>query len=88
MISENSSDGYILEVGLVYPEELHELHKDYQLTSEKLEVSHNMLSKYCSNIPYKYDIKIGSINKLVLNLGNKNKYALHCRNLYVFKILM
>ena len=87
MISENSSDGYILEVDLIYPEELHELHKDYPLTSEKLEISDNMISKYCSNIAYKFEIKIGSLNKLVLNLSNKNKYALHCRNLHVFKIL-
>ena len=28
-VGENSSDGYILEVGLEYPDELHELHNDY-----------------------------------------------------------
>ena len=43
-----------------------------------------MLSKYCSNIVNEYGIKIGGVNKLVPNLGNKNKYALHYRNLQVY----
>ena len=52
--SENSSIGYILEVDLEYPSELHELHNDYTLASEKLETNQNMLSKYYSNIANKY----------------------------------
>ena len=35
-IGENSSDGYILEVDLKYPDELHELDNDYPLALEKL----------------------------------------------------
>ena len=53
-VSENSSTGYILEVDLEYPDELHDLHNDYPLAPEKLEVSQDMLSKYCSNITNKY----------------------------------
>ena len=34
-----------------------------------------MLSKYCSHIAKKYGIKVGGINKLVPNLGNKSKYV-------------
>ena len=52
-ISENSSNGYILEVDLEYPNELHQLHNDYPLASEKLEISNDMLSKYCSDIAEK-----------------------------------
>ena len=63
MIGENSLDRYTLEVDLEYPNELHELQNDYPLDPEKLELSHNMLSKYCSSIANKYDIKIGSVNK-------------------------
>ena len=64
-ISENSFIGYILEVDLEYPDELHNLHNDYPLAPEKLEITQNMLSKYCSDIANKYGIKIGGVNKLV-----------------------
>ena len=80
-IAENSSDGYILEIDLRYPDELHKLHNDDPLAPETLEISQNMLLKYCSNIANKYGIKIGGVNKLVPNLGNKSKYVLHYRNL-------
>ena len=80
-IVENSSDGYILEVDLKYLDKLHELHNDYPLAPEKLEIAHNMLSKYCSNIANKYEIKIGGVNKLVPNLSNKDKYVRHYENL-------
>ena len=71
-ISENSSDGNILEVDLNDLDELHKLHIGYLLAPEKLEISHNMLPNYCTSIANKYDIKI-SDNKLVRNLGNKSK---------------
>ena len=69
-MAENSLDGYILDIDHKYPGELHGLHNDYSLVPEKLEISHNMLSKYCSNIADIYDIKIGGVNKLFPNLGN------------------
>ena len=46
LINENTSDRYVLEVDLQSRDELHELHNDYPLAPEKLEGSHNMLSKY------------------------------------------
>ena len=46
-INEKRLMGYLLEVDLEYPDELHELHNDYPLAPEKLAVSSNMLSKYC-----------------------------------------
>ena len=55
LIGENSLDGCILEVELEYPDELHELHNDYPLAPGKLEINHDMLLKYCSNIASKYD---------------------------------
>ena len=73
LIGENSFDGYILEVDPEYPDELHELHNDYPLAPEKLEISHNMMSSYCSSTANKYNIKTGGVNKLVPNLSNKNK---------------
>ena len=43
-----------------------------------------MLSKYFSNIADKYGIKIGSVNKLIANLGNKSKFVFHYRNLQLY----
>ena len=83
-IGEKSSIGYILEVDLNYPDDLLKLHNDYALAPEKLEISQNMLSKYCCNIADEYGIKIGGINNLVPNLGNKSKYVVHYRNLQLY----
>ena len=83
-ISKNSSIGCILEVDLEYPSELHDLHNDYPLAPEKLEISQNMLSKYCFNIANEYGIKIGGVNELVPNLGNTSKYVVHYKNLQLY----
>ena len=42
-IGENSSNEYILEDDLEYPDALHELHNDYPLASEKLKITYYML---------------------------------------------
>ena len=83
-ISENSFVGYILQVDLEYPSELHDLHNDYPLAPEKLEISQNMLSKYCCNIANEYGIKIGGVNKLVPDLSNKRKCVVHYRNFQLY----
>ena len=46
-IRKNGSVGYILEVDFEYPSELYDLHNGYPLALEKLEISQNMLPKYC-----------------------------------------
>ena len=83
--SEYNSMGYILEIGLKYPSELHDLHNDYLLAPEKPEINQNMSSNHCSNIANKYGIEIGSVNKLVPNLSNKSKYVVHYKN---FQLLL
>ena len=82
-VGKDSSIGYILEFDLEYPSELHNLHNAYPLALEKLEISQDMLSKYCSGIADKCGIKIGGVNKLVPNLGNK-KYVAHYKNLQLY----
>ena len=76
-VNKKSDTGYLLEVNLEYPDELHELHNDYPLAPEKLAVSNDMLSTYCKKIAYKYDVKVGDVKKLIRNLGNKTKYVFH-----------
>ena len=58
-IPENRLIGYILKVDLEYCKELHDLHNDYSLYPEKIEISHDMRSKYCKDIADWYDIKVG-----------------------------
>ena len=74
----------IFQVDLEYPSELHELHNDFPLAPEKLEISQKMLSNYCLFIANEYGTKIGGVNKLVPNLGNKSKYVVHYKNLQLY----
>ena len=76
--------GVILEVDLEYPEELHDLHNDYPLAPEKVKVTEDMLSPYCQEIATKFNIRTGAVEKLVPNLGNKEKYVVHYRNLQLY----
>ena len=71
MSKKINSEEYVLVVDIECPSGLHDLHHDYPLAPEKLEISQDMLSKYCSDIADKYGIKIGGVNKSVPNLSNK-----------------
>ena len=71
-VSAESDVGYILEVDLEYPSELHDLHNDYPLAPEKMRVSKDMLSDYCLSIAEKYDVKVGDVAKLIPNLRDKS----------------
>ena len=64
LISEKSLIGYLLEVDLEYPDELHELHNDYLLAPKKTVVSSDILSKYWKEIASKYEIKDGDVKKI------------------------
>ena len=44
--TSNSSKGCFLKVDLEYPKELCELHNDYPIAAEKIEIKREMLSKY------------------------------------------
>ena len=80
-ISENSLIGYILEVDLEHCWNLHDLHNDYLLCLEKIEVSYDMLSKYCKDIADWYSIKVGGVKKWIPNLSDKVKYVVHYKKL-------
>ena len=80
-IENNSSTGYVLEVDLEYPQELHDIHNDYPLAPEKINIPKEWLSKYCLKIASVHNITTGTVKKLVPNLMNKNNYVIHYRNL-------
>ena len=83
-INRTSDIGYILEVDLKYPDELHELHNDYPLAPEKLAVSSDILSNYYKSIADKFDIRVDDVRKLIPNLADKSKYVPHYRNLQLY----
>ena len=78
---EDSELGYILEVDLEYPKELHDKHNICPLTPDHVQVNHDMLSPF----QRKYFPSIrGSVRKLFSNLNSKEKYAVHYRNLQLY----
>ncbi len=77
-----TNKGYILEVDLEYPKELHKSHNDYPLAPERLAVKKKM---GCQNI--KQDLEENNminVEKLVPNLMNEEKYVLHYKNLQLY----
>ena len=46
-IKNNSSTGYVLEVDLEYQQELHDIHNDYPLAPEKIDIPKEWLSDFC-----------------------------------------
>ena len=85
---DNGRTGFILEVDLEYPTELHDLHNDYPLAPEVMNVKANMLSEKQVEI-YKLingskEPKDEKTKKLILNLNDKSKYVVHIRTLQFY----
>ena len=80
-IKTDSSTGYVLEVDLEYPQKLHDIHNDYPLAPEKINIPKEWLSKYCLKIASVHNITTVTVKILVRNSMNKNNYVIHDRNL-------
>ena len=76
----DSPVGYILEVDLEYPEELHDKHNAYLLAPERMVVQKEWMSEY------QQELRGMSVEviKLVSNLFDKTKYVLHYCNLQLY----
>ena len=66
-----------------YPKELHDLHKDYPLAPENIQIADEMLSDYSRKIKDKYFKNINS-RKLVPHLMKREKYVVHMKNLLLY----
>ena len=74
--------GYILEVDLEYPKELHEEHNAYPLAPERGRVTKAEMSTYQRALLEGQGED--RTEKLLLTLKNKSRYVLHYRNLQLY----
>ncbi|GBL96873.1 hypothetical protein AVEN_118984-1, partial [Araneus ventricosus] len=80
-IPQDSSEGYIFEVHLKYPEELHDLHNDYPLAPEKMDIKFEELSEFSKAVLN--GMKYTPSTKLVPNWKDKN-YITYYKNLQFY----
>jgi hypothetical protein len=83
-IKSDAKTGYILEVDLKYPKELHPKHTDYPLAPESLEVPREWVGEYTESLIKRNGGKYIDVKKLVPNLHDKKKYIIHYRNLQYY----
>ncbi|GBM62529.1 hypothetical protein AVEN_170389-1, partial [Araneus ventricosus] len=68
---DDATTGYILEVDMEFPPELHDLHNNYPLAPERMAITPNMLSTTASNILNEMNVQPAlKSEKLVPNLCN------------------
>ena len=84
--TSNSSKVYVLEVDLEYIKESRELHNDYPLAPDKIEIKREMLSEYQLKIANLYNIPICSVNTIWP--GVRRIIPPHIKNVITFERLM
>ncbi len=85
--NDESEMGYILEVDLLYPENIHINHQDFPLAPEKCKIANNELSDYqiqTLEMMKKFNYKRHPTEKLMLTLYDKKNYIIHYRNLKLY----
>ena len=80
---ENAKQGWILEVDLEYPPELHNSHNAYPLAPEKEKIKREWMSVYQTKLVDELKVDMNE-EKLVLTLQDKENYVLHYKNLQLY----
>ena len=62
-IKKDSSTGYILEADLEYPKEFHDIHNNYPLAPEKINIPKEWLFDYSLEIENAHNITTGTVKK-------------------------
>ena len=57
--------------------EIQELHNDYPLAANKIEIKREILAQYQLKIADLYNIPIDNVKKLVPHFFDKEKYVIH-----------
>ena len=81
---KDNLEGFILEVDLEDPRELHNVHKNYPPGPEKIKIKESMLSNCCKETANKHNVSIFGVKKPVHGLGCKDKYVLHYQNFQLY----
>jgi len=71
----NAKEGWILEVDLEYPEELHDAHNSYLLAPEKKATDPRKMSEYQRRLIAELGLEPPNTEKLVLTPEDKEKYV-------------
>lgn len=77
----DSKHRYFVEADLECRDELHYDHNDFSMTPEKISVTLDMLSPVQIETISKHIVSVGYNKKIIPDLGSKEKYVLHYRNL-------
>ena len=85
-VDPEGDTGYILEVDLTYPSELHDLHNNFPLAPESMTIDVDMLSPYSRGLRDKLDIGCPT-RKFVPNLHDKQCIDLGMRLTAVHRVL-
>ena len=79
--------GYVLELDLHYPKELHDLHSDFPLAPNKCKIKNEQLSQYQLNTIEnlkQYGYRRTPTEKLMQTLDDKDNYVIHFKNLKLY----
>jgi len=84
-IDTEDSTGYILEVDLTYPSKLHELHSNFPLAPENIEIQYENLSPFAKKSLFRStETKKYCDVKLSATYHDRKDYVLHFKNLKLY----